>query len=1578
MVDHYELKPDDDTLALTLSQKALMAARMMQTRKAGTISVPNGDGTSTVIGPGAGDKTIDPFHGDTTAPGRPTGITAVSKGDAVVIVTWPGTLEGGIPADFQRVELYCQRDGDPLMDLGALSSSGSVTSGVLWANSDYEAWAIAFDVQGNKSPESDHVKFHVDDPFDEWQQKMDAADKKAQQAVDGMEQVRKDAEQGVKDAKDAASAADAKAQQAVDGMQSVREDAAKGVKEAKDQATAAQTAAGNAASKADKLSDELDGTKAIVEQHTTKLGEVETKVSNSLEHADQALSAATQAVQTATEIKTTADRAYSDAQSALTQSSTAVQTAGEIKTTLQTNYYSKTDSDAAYASKSELKQTSDGITSTVEKTYATKSMLEALQNVADNAVETWTGSATPTASNAPASTWTTDALKRQHAGDIYYDTSNGYSYRWGSSDGKTYAWTLIKDSDITKAIADAAKAQSTASGAQKGVDKLNADIPITYATKSEVTQTAESITAKVSEAQRVGQSALDKASTVEQTASSLQTTISEQAQTIKGQTTTIGQLTAKADSLSSTLTQTNQKIDGMAIGGTNLLRDTKAFGRKNVSESETGYLRNSSSTTGEEYRGFTSRKLASSSSTGAVMGEWLVNDCQPGDEYVFSFYAKGTGKLNAFFYGPTGYINCWGGSTSTGEPIGGGDGLVGLTLTASWTRYWIRWKLNPNATVTTNVKYVLLRNDSKADWQACAAKLEKGNKATDWSPSPFDSQATADAAITRVSSLEQTLDGFKTTVSQTYETKSDSLAKKTALEQTLNGFKTTVSNTYLSKTDASKTYATQSSLTQTNESLTAKITSAATTASNALSKATSVEATANGLKTTVNEQASTIKGHTSTISQLEQKADSLTSSISQANSKADMALLSGTEWVVDGGVENRSLWPLVKTPWYFEATGVKHSGALALACGFTNLNNDNRYLPVVRNQAGGFLNIPVKPGQRFRFSAWVYKTSDFDGTGDNTKLRIDNQSGQHLASYGVTPTATNTWEFKQFDYVVPANVPSLQAMVGRDGTKGVIVYDEISFRDITDAYNAQSTADTAISRASTLEQTLNSFKTTVSQTYETKSDSLAKKTALEQTLNSFKTTVSSTYSTKSELNTVKNDVKPKVWHHTKGTNGAAGYFYVCSLDIKTNYSNSAIRLTVTNRLSQQTDIEIQFWSTNNTDPGLASLKKSGPANVWMAKGGASHWVLIVQKSGGYDELSVTDLYQGDYNKVAITWRSDQASSLPSGAIAATKLIGSEPAATYTTQSEFVQKTDSITATVSKKLDTATAASTYARASEVKQTTDSLSARITTAQSTADAKVAKGSSGISSLETAMTFDSTGLSIAKKVNGTVQGYQTKLTGQAMEIKNGSGKTVASYGAERITLGQNSTGTIIQMCGGRLNLTTDDDKGFSLDYTNGNGVARMVAGTGGTRFAGLYGDSYDNGSGGLAIRWKGGANLYGVVNGGMNIAGHDMLLNGSPGDKAGTFYGMHRILSGYVTASFAANGAMTTQTVSGLPFSSWNSYTVIVSLANNQGNQVPGFDKCSVIASDFTASSFAIRGWNTDTTTHSYRVAWIAIGI
>ena len=91
--------------------------------------------------------------------------------------------------------------------------------------------------------------------------------------------------------------------------------------------------------------------------------------------------------------------------------------------------------------------------------------IDDLQNQIDGNITTWFYDAAPTTSNDPAKNWTTDALKNQHLGDLYYD-KNGYCYRWQLSGG-TYGWTRITDTDVTTALADAKKAKDTADGKRR-------------------------------------------------------------------------------------------------------------------------------------------------------------------------------------------------------------------------------------------------------------------------------------------------------------------------------------------------------------------------------------------------------------------------------------------------------------------------------------------------------------------------------------------------------------------------------------------------------------------------------------------------------------------------------------------------------------------------------------------------------------------------------------------------------------------------------------------------------------------------------------------------------------------------------------------------------------------------------------------------------------------------------------------------------------------------------------------------------------------------------------------------------
>ena len=183
----------------------------------------------------------------------------------------------------------------------------------------------------------------------------------------------------------------------------------------------------------------------------------------------------------------------------------------------------------------------------------------------------------------------------------------------------------------------------------------------------------------------------------------------------------------------------NLRDDVHTWGGRNLLLRTKEFSNTGVSSSVTGYLRSGSTTNINAYNDFTSRSITSDSA--GVIGEWLINDCQNGETYTLSFWAKGSGSPRCYFYGPSGYIsvaqmkNSAGGSGTPGD--GNSDNGTKLTVTNSWQRYWVTWTLAASGG-STNQKYCLIRNDNKGAYQICGVKLEKGNKATDWSPAPED------------------------------------------------------------------------------------------------------------------------------------------------------------------------------------------------------------------------------------------------------------------------------------------------------------------------------------------------------------------------------------------------------------------------------------------------------------------------------------------------------------------------------------------------------------------------------------------------------------------------------------------------------------------------------------------------------------------------------------------------------------------------------------------------------------------------------------------------------------------------
>ena len=91
-----------------------------------------------------------------------------------------------------------------------------------------------------------------------------------------------------------------------------------------------------------------------------------------------------------------------------------------------------------------------------------------LQKQIDGVIESWSADPVPTLTNYPASSWTTNEDKEKHIGDLYYDKNNK-CYRFMQNSDGSFAWKLIADTDVTKAIADAQKALDATDQSVTGV-----------------------------------------------------------------------------------------------------------------------------------------------------------------------------------------------------------------------------------------------------------------------------------------------------------------------------------------------------------------------------------------------------------------------------------------------------------------------------------------------------------------------------------------------------------------------------------------------------------------------------------------------------------------------------------------------------------------------------------------------------------------------------------------------------------------------------------------------------------------------------------------------------------------------------------------------------------------------------------------------------------------------------------------------------------------------------------------------------------------------------------------------------
>lgn len=879
MASHVELNPDDNVLGLSLGMKAMRLALTQKTHEVGTVRIPTGGDTDVIIGDGAQD-----------------GANRIDRdGNQLPLVDTSGIDKAA-------------QDARKAADDAAAKADEAIKQGE----------QIRQDAQAgidDARKQAQDAAAKADKARSDMQAEMDANKQAADNAIANVDKkadkAQSDLEAQTAALKSSIANVDAKAEQ-------VKADASKisqrvdADKAALDKSIASVDAKAQAASdKGDQLAGQISDVTTTVNGHTTKLGELSTRIEGVASDGQTTVKSLTSLQQTVTGLSSTVSQNTKTASDAMSKVSQVEQTANGISANLSKNYTTTADADEKYAAKTELKATADGLQANITRS----------QQTADGAV-TAASKAQATADGFGA-TLSKD-YQTTAASDEKYSTKADLK---ATSDSISSSLSSVKQT-ADGAVTAASKAQQTADAVTLNLSKnyqTKAQNDAVYATKTSLKVTSDSLSASISSTAKTAQSAVDKATNLEANLNGFKTTVSQT-------------YTTKTD------------FNSLQIGGTNLCPKSNPYNisLSNASKDSSGVITgtvptNANATWGASVTpGYAThlktpygRQCVISFDVWSEIAATVVVDINNMPESV----AAWNGNDN----------DGWRGGVQPTTTTTTTNGALACSIPAKqWIRLWVTYS-NTSAKNTGKVdifdqSHIGLRPASAAyQVKFKDFKFELGSRPTEYSPCPSDLQSAGDYATK--SELSQTADGIKAQVSEASKTASGAMSKATTLEQTANslsstitaqgktleattktantakatadsnttaisqvkstadgtvtrisnleqnldGFKTTVAKTYQDKAGMSN-YATNSALKQTSDTITSQVSEVSKTASGAMSKVTSLEQTANGLSTKITEQGKTLDATVKTANEAKSTADSNKTAISQVSTTANNAL----------------------------------------------------------------------------------------------------------------------------------------------------------------------------------------------------------------------------------------------------------------------------------------------------------------------------------------------------------------------------------------------------------------------------------------------------------------------------------------------------------------------------------------------------------------------------------------------------------------------------------------------------------------------------------------------------------------
>lgn len=406
---------------------------------------------------------------------------------------------------------------------------------------------------------------------------------------------------------------------------------------------------------------------------------------------------------------------------------------------------------------------------------------EELQGQIDGNIETFTKTEIPTLNNEPAVNWTDDATRKKHIGDICYvvnpaSSADGYSYRFadtGTLEAPNYEWVLIKDSDVTKALQDIININ----GEITGIKKFDVEISSWKTdTDNELSSLkTRTTTLETDMGNKVNTTTFNE---VKQTVDENSSTITKMSETLskKADSSTVATLSSTVNSIKQTTDTNTSSISSMQTTIENKADSSTVTALSNKASELEQSLNGFKTTVSDTYATKTDLNIVDGKfanySTTAQMNSAITQSANKITSSVSATYTTKTelnnlqiGGVNRFIKStvtPNKYI------TATGIITDGGNywDLTDYIDVSKWTNYVASgWTNLGNAPATcffdSNKKFISgvadkstgargsLPVPSNATYMRFSfahvdtdkLKIEKGTKATDYSPAPEDVNA---------------------------------------------------------------------------------------------------------------------------------------------------------------------------------------------------------------------------------------------------------------------------------------------------------------------------------------------------------------------------------------------------------------------------------------------------------------------------------------------------------------------------------------------------------------------------------------------------------------------------------------------------------------------------------------------------------------------------------------------------------------------------------------------------------------------------------------------------------------------